>query len=353
MFTSPSTQTSRARPLVLMAMAITIALIAVGAQAQTGVLQGTVTDTATGEPIEGAFVVAFGGYEGLPSGESGGGHGPRHAFTDADGNYVIDEIPVGDYMVKCGARGYLLAHGEASIAEGETTTLDFELEPRTFGAVEGTVNDAATGLPISGAHVMLLPSWLGGFEGSGDQDGGGGFWLHAVTGEDGTYRIENVPARDYNAKALSYGYFPSDFVPVTVVDGETAQADFELQPLAFGSLEGTVTDVSTGDPIEGAIVRVIPQAPGTEGLGDGWGGGWHRTMTDENGFYRFDEVVAGMVTVRVFAPGYFPGEGEVEIVTDATSVLDIALEQLAFGSLEGTVTDATTGEPIERVFVRA
>jgi len=201
---------------------------------------------------------------------------------------------------------------------------------------------------------MLRRSWGGGFEQSGGQDGGSGFWLHAVTGDDGTYRIENVPAADYNARAMAFGYFPADPVPVTVADGETAEANFELQALAFGSLEGTVTDAVTGDPIEGAVVRIIPLAPVTEGLGGGgWGGGWHRTMTDENGYYRFDELAAGMVTVRVSAPGYLPAENEAEVVIDETSILDVALEPLAYGSLEGTITDATTGDPIQGVFVRA
>jgi hypothetical protein len=33
-------------------------------------------------------------------------------------------------------------------------------------------------------------------------------WLHAVTGADGSYLIENVPVGDYNARAMSFGYLP-------------------------------------------------------------------------------------------------------------------------------------------------
>jgi protocatechuate 3,4-dioxygenase beta subunit len=333
---------------MIAAVAITVCLTAAGAQAQTGTLQGTVTDAVTFEPVEGAFVVVFGGHGGFVTGGHGGGHGPRHATTDADGHYTIDELPVGDYWVMCGFMGYVLAHAQASIAEGETTTLDFALEPLTFGVVEGQVTDAVTGLPIAGAHVMMFRSW-------GDGPGGDGerVWLHAITGDDGTYRIDNVPSGDYNLKATAYGYFPSEPVPVTIADGAPIEVNVELEPLAFGSLEGTITDSATGEPIEGAVVTIIPGEPNIEGMGGGYGGGWHRAMTDENGLYRFDELAAGLVSVRAVAHGYVPAMAEVEIVVDETSILDLALDPLAFGGLEGTVTDETTGEPIGHAFVRA
>jgi protocatechuate 3,4-dioxygenase beta subunit len=328
-------------------MAIVIGLAAAGAQAQTGTLQGAVTDAVTLEPLEGAFVMVMGGHGWFGPGESGG-HGPRHATTDADGNYIIEELPVGDYLVMCGTLGYVLAHAETSIADGETTTLDFALDPMTFGVVEGLVTDAVSGLPIAGAHVMLFRSWGDGPEGDGDRA-----WLHAITGEEGTYRIENVPAGDYNARVMAYGYFPAEPIPVTVADGEPVEVNFELEPLAFGSLEGTITDAVSGDPIGGAVVSIIPSHPNTDGPGGGWGGGGHRAMTDENGYYRFDELAAGVVSVRVWARDYHPAMAEVEIVVDETSILDLALDPLAFGALEGTVTDAETGDPVSHAFVRA
>ncbi len=341
----------RTRLHVVFALVIFLGLVATGAQAQTGALQGTVTDIDSGLPVEGAFVVTFGGCDGLASLERGGGHGPRHAITGEDGSYLIEEIPVGDYVVKCGARGYVMAHAEASIAEGETTVLDFALEPKVYGMVTGIVSDTTSGEPIAGAHVALMPSTGDGFETSGVGGGGTGFGLHAVTGDDGTYVMENVPAGAYQARAVSFGYFPSGPIPVEVVEEETTVADFELEPLAFGSLEGVVVDVVTGEPVEGAMIRVFPQAPAGEGLGHG--GGMHRTMTDENGYYRFDELVAGPVSVRALAAGYAPAVAETEIVTDGTVSLNFELEPLAFGSIDGVVADAVSGEPIEGAFVVA
>lgn len=326
------------RGLAVLTMVLVLGLCASSAMAQTGVLTGTVTDADTSEPIEGALVVARGDGMGGPHGSGrldsgghpGGPHGPRHAFTDANGSYTIEELEAGDYDVACGTPGYSVAYAGATIADGETTVLDFALEPLTFGAVAGHVTDASTGMPIAGARVVLLRPHIGEVRSPSGDDAGESMWLHAVTGDDGTYSIDNVPSGDYEARAMSFGYLRSEPVPVTVVEGETAQVDLELMPLTFGSLEGHVTDTVTGAPIEGAIVFAFQHAPWMPGPGergqDGESGRWNFARTDADGFYRFDELSAGIWTVRAFSWGYYMGQGEAEVVADETAVLDLSLE---------------------------
>jgi hypothetical protein len=339
MFTWQTQRESKGRMFIVMAAALALGLLAGNAMAQTGVLQGTVTDADTAAPIEGAMVVARsctggpGGGEGHGGGHppgGGGHHPPRYTFTDAAGAYVFGDLPAGDYRVACGKPGYVMANAEVTITDGGTTVQDFALEPMVFGSVGGTVIDAVSQLPLQGAHVMLRPAQVPELKGTRGADGGGGMWLHAVTGADGSYLIENVPVGDYDARAMSFGYLPSELVPVTVVEGALSQVDFALAPLTFGSLQGTVSDAGTGAAIEGAIVVACRfgfdgPAPG-EPVEKGMGGGWNVAVTDEDGFYHFDQLPAGTWTVRVFAWGFDPAMAEVVIVADETTVQDFALD---------------------------
>jgi hypothetical protein len=160
-------------------------------------------------------------------------------------------------------------------------------------------------------------------------------WLHAVTGADGAYLIENVPVGDYDARAMSFGYLPSELVPVTVFEGMQTQADFALVPLTFGSLEGTVIDASTTLPIAGVFVVAcrfgfdgpMPGESVAKGMPmeKGMEGGWNVAITDANGFYHFDQLPAGTWTVRAFKWGYDVGTAEVIIVENTTTVQDFAL----------------------------
>jgi protocatechuate 3,4-dioxygenase beta subunit len=301
-------------------------------------LQGTVTDVASGLPLEGAFVFARLQHDGPQ-------HRPLWARTNGDGAYLIDDVPVGDYAVSCWMRGYYQAHSSATVADGQVAVVDFALDELAFGSVTGVVTDAGTGEPISGALVSLRPPV---FPEAGGQDGG--FWITAVTGDDGTYLIEHVLAGAYAISARSFGYTPSEPVSVEVVDGEVSVVDITLDPLTFGSLEGTVTDAATGDPIEGAWVVARMSHGHAEG-GDHPDCGWYSAQTDASGHYLFEELIAGDYSVYVWAAGYPMATAQAEVIGDETTVVDFALEGLAFGNIEGTVTDAATGDPVELALV--
>ena len=341
MFTRQSHCVVKGRMFLVMAMALALGLLAGNAMAQTGILQGTVSDAATGLPIDHALVVArgmMGGADGHGGGHppGGGHHPPRYTFTDAAGLYVIADLPAGTYHVTCGKPGYVRAEIDVEIAAGQAVTQDFALEPMAYGSVGGTVTDAVSTLAIEGAHVVLyVHRDLETKRSGGPGGGGGGMWLHAVTDADGNYLIQNVPVGTYDARAMMFGYLPSDPLPVVVTVGVQADADFALAPLTFGSLEGTVTDASTTLPIAGVFVVAcrfgfdgpMPGESVAKGMPmeKGGGGGWNVAVTDENGFYHFDQLPAGTWTVRAFKWGYDVGMAEVVIVENTTTVQDFAL----------------------------
>jgi protocatechuate 3,4-dioxygenase beta subunit len=341
------------RLIARLSVVLAVGLIAGTALAQTGTLEGSVTDAGSGLPVEGAMLVAWGpGGMGDPGAGEGGG--ARYAFSDADGLYEFADMPAGDYLVFCGKVGYFLASAEATVVDGGVTVLDFSLQAKVFGSVAGVVTDASTGEPIAGARVGLRR--IGDAERGPGGPGGGGFWLHAITGSDGTYLIERIPAGEYQVGAVSHGYYPSELQTVTVVDGVTAEANFALDALAFGRLEGRVTDAVSGEPIAGAHVTLWrATADGGDGIGGGPGGGfWLHAVTGDDGFYAIENVPADDYEARIFAYGYFPSEPvPVTVLADETAVVDFELYALVFGSIEGTVTDAVTGDPIANAVVIA
>lgn len=81
-----------------------------------GTIAGTVTDSSNDDPIEGANVVVEG--TGLS------------ATTDENGDYEIDDVPVGTYTVTASAEGYESASQEdVEVSDDAPSTVDFALEP--------------------------------------------------------------------------------------------------------------------------------------------------------------------------------------------------------------------------------
>ncbi len=77
-----------------------------------------------------------------------------------------------------------------------------------------------------------------------------------------------------------------------------------------GTINGTVTDSSTGMPIENATVSAS---------------GFVEAVTDATGAYSLVDAPAGFVFVQTTAPGYQPDQRLVDLATDATVVVNVAL----------------------------
>jgi len=84
----------------------------------SGSINGTVTDANTGDPIDGARVIAIN-----PQTKA-------KVTTDSDGYYEIPDLEPGKYWVICVARGYKLGITKADVAAGPPTIVDFPLVSR-------------------------------------------------------------------------------------------------------------------------------------------------------------------------------------------------------------------------------
>jgi subtilisin family serine protease len=155
----------------------------------TGTLRGTVTDQATGAPIQGATVRTTGTAD-------------RTVITRADGGYDL-VLPVGSYEVTAARFGFLTQTASGVVvSEGQTTTQDFALAPAPAHAVSGQVRDDS-GNPLAGVTVTIEGTPI----------------ASATTDANGAYRFPSVPEGEYDVSARPIGCYDPQTRQL-VVDGD-------------------------------------------------------------------------------------------------------------------------------------
>jgi hypothetical protein len=113
-------------------------------------LRGTVKDRNSSAPVV-AFTISIQRVRGPLERDSLS----SHAFMDAQGQYEVSGLPPGSYSAVAAGYGYAPSHEiQFSISEAlEEKTVDLQLE--RGGELIGTVVDAKSGAPLSGAQVEL------------------------------------------------------------------------------------------------------------------------------------------------------------------------------------------------------
>ena len=105
----------------LLLVLLLLGLFPAGLMAQTGKVSGKVTDLETGEPLIGANVIV----------NSGGT--TRGAATDANGGYVVLNVPIGKVSIKVSYIGYQAITVEnVLVRSNETTTKDVKLPSDSY-----------------------------------------------------------------------------------------------------------------------------------------------------------------------------------------------------------------------------
>lgn len=107
-------------------------------------IAGSVLDTSTSQPIEGASVQA----------EVGSGtQAPtiKRAVTDSNGSYSIDDVDPGNYQVSARRTGYQMKAQTLSVSS-DSAQLDFTLQPGS--GVQIRIVDGQTGLPLKAVNVF-------------------------------------------------------------------------------------------------------------------------------------------------------------------------------------------------------
>ncbi|OGC77411.1 MAG: hypothetical protein A2145_01855 [candidate division Zixibacteria bacterium RBG_16_40_9] len=315
---------------------------------ELGSISGTVTDDSTGLPLANAVVVAH----------KMGSMFANKAFTDPSGNYTIPELPVGNYRVGACREGYQCEFYDntqkpesatvVQVNAGQNTPhINFALTPKAappgLGSLSGNVIDDTTFAPLPGVYVTAISA-------SNHMPAG-----HAVTGENGNYKIMELEEGDYYVFACKEGYICEfyDNAPnkenatlVHVTAGQdTPNINFALLPKLeppFGSISGTVTDFDTGEPIACAIVVAIDVEHHLE---------YHsKAKTDSSGNYTIANLFPGKYKVLAWAFGYeFAVYPETVTVAPGEDVVGInfQLKKKQTGAIAGNVTEKGSGTPLK------
>jgi len=123
---------------------------------------------------------------------------------------------------------------------------------------------------------------------------------------------------------------------------------------AFGVIAGTVVDAASGQPIDGAVVHIAPQA--------GTLSGPPLQMTDARGRFLFANLPAGSYTLRASKSGYAEGaygrDAESGVTQRPIAIesrqrfVNATIAMAKPSTISGVVLDEA-GEPMVNVFVRA
>lgn len=199
---------------------------------------------------------------------------------------------------------YILGQSEQKQIQGvgEEIRLDLQLEPQPLndtGKVTGIVVDE-NGNPITGALIKIM-------------DANYEPLLHAITGTDGTYTLDTVPAgTGYNVFANAAGKALNQGTSFSIAAGQVITRDFTLldDPSAqLGIVAGDLYDATTSLAINGAVVSLYQVNPdSTEVLKA-------ITYTNQYGQFVFRGLELGEYSIRISALGYVGTTTTVNVTT--------------------------------------
>jgi hypothetical protein len=172
--------------------------------------------------------------------------------TREDGGFMLAAPAPGTYRVRAEGGGRAAVESEAlALAPGAPHTLEIvAARVADGGVVTGFVRDSASGAVVAGARVYL----------AGDLVSRAGTAFEALTGEDGGFRLEGVPAGRH---VVDYEH-PMGLatVPVEVRVNEGGESPVELAlslpPEVAGSVAGAAGSVAAAAAARDSAITLAP-----------------------------------------------------------------------------------------------
>ena len=320
----------------------------------TGAISGNISNDADSSPIGSAVVKAV---------RLGRIRWIQRTESDDAGNYVLDNLIPGRYILYANARGFIgefyantrdyLQAFVLTVAEDDTVT------DKDFGLSEGAkiagtvVTDSDTPQPLANAHVVaflkLNPRVA----------------KHATTNDDGAYEIGELETGAYLVAANAPGYgaeffdHAKDLADARILNVQEPKKveDIDFALGMASAIRGVVRNAADQEPIAGAHVRVFSHSPNAVRPDNRV---FRETRTNENGEYLV-QVRPGSYLVSASAEGFntqfhdHAADREdatlVKVESDSHTA-DINFDLTKRGSIAGKVTNQA-GDPLAGAIVQA
>jgi Carboxypeptidase regulatory-like domain len=304
-----------------------------------GSVSGTVTSAATGKPIAKVAVKVY---------EAGVGH-IASALSATNGTYTVSGLTPGSYEIEFvppsdayltqyyGGVASLEAESPVAVSAGKTTT-GINAALKSPGEISGTVTSAATSAALAGVEVEVYDSH-GTFVAFADSGANGAYTVSGLP--TGSYVVEFAPPGGYLGQYYNGALSLEEAGKVAVTAGSDSSG-IDAALASAGGISGTVTSVSTHDPLAEVEVQVYlggqlvgsakTAASGTYTVGGLGSGGYTVEFVALSGtyarqFYDGSASAGGATGVSV-------GQGETKAGVDA--------ELGASGQISGAVTSAAS-----------
>lgn len=279
--------------------------------------------------------------------------------ADANGNFAAAVEPGAYVAYLLDATGdhrsaFLGAPTPLTITRGAPTDLLATMAP-TRGSIAGRVTDAGSGAGVAGAWVVSLNAATGAPETAAVADAAGNFTLGPLTA--GNHKAVFIdPSGGHATRFFAGTPDPTAAASLVVGAGTTTAADVALpaQPTtpATTSLHGTITGSGTARPLESVLVLALRSADYSLAAGD---------VTDASGTYDLPVAPGAYKVVFLDTTGrhamewhqnhpYHDLASADSVTAPATADADLAVTT---GTLNGTVTDAATSQPLAGAWVIA
>ncbi|MEK1833445.1 carboxypeptidase regulatory-like domain-containing protein [Priestia megaterium] len=280
---------------------------------------GQVINAVTGAPLSGV-IVTITDINGLVLSK---------AISDINGKFIIRNLPPNTAVITATATqpGLGSASTSVQLGPGSINNVTLALAPGV-GSLTGFIRNVQTSEVIVGATVQVF-------------DFTRGLIATITTNKNGQYLLGNISPGTYRVIVSSQNFGTVAQETLVVINEETT-LNFDLTPNP-GTIQGTVTNQQSGQPLGRVSIVVRQFSPAGPVVAN--------SATDGNGLFTIPNLAPGIYTVIATVPNFGISAASVEVVTNSSSTVQLALSPNP-GTVQGVVTDAQTGDTLPNTFIR-